>query len=102
MSDQLQITRAADGSFVVSAVTVGEMPDLFTARNSAEMARLARELFDGPVSDVPLMIADAFERDHVSAVRSIQDLLTAMTTGEDGDEIEETLADPLDPVVLIF
>lgn len=105
MIDQLQITRAADDSFVLSAVKIGEMPELFTARNSTEMAARARELFDGPVSDVPFMIEAAFERDHVTAVRSVQDLLDAMmTSGEedDEDEVEELLSDPLDPGWRIF
>lgn len=104
MIDQLQITRAADDSFVLSAVKIGEMPELFTARNSAEMAARARELFDGPVSDVPFMIQEAFERDHVTAVRSVQDLLDAMMDGDEDDEpeAEGALADPLDPGWRIF
>jgi hypothetical protein len=116
-ADQLQITRAQDGSFVISAISItGGMgmaaPQLFTARNAADMAAKARELFEGPREAVPALISEAFDRDATAAMQKMHNLLTlglGILPEEDEDdeddeeeEDEGGINDPLEPSPYLF
>ena len=103
MADVIQITAASDGTYLIAEVMMGGMapPVLSTARNGAELAAKVRDIFEGPVADVPLMIEDAFARDSVAAANSIMALLTGGIMGPvvDDDDDDEPVAvnEPLDP-----
>ena len=93
---QLQITQCEDDTFVISCMTSGEMfPTVYTAPNPAAMAARARELFEGPITEVPFLVHDAFDRDHVTAVRAVLDMLQGHDDDEDDDET--AVLDPLNP-----
>ena len=103
MADVIQVTAASDGTYLIAEVMMGGMapPQLHTVRDGAEMARKVRDLFEGPVDDVPLMIKDAFDRDSVVAKNSILALLHGHTEcqfhGPSDDDDDPGVGDPLDP-----
>ena len=100
MADVIQVTAASDGTYLIAEVMMGGMapPLLHTARDGAEMARKVRDLFEGPVDDVPLMIRDAFDRDSVVAKNSILALLQGYPVADsDDDDDDPGVGDPLDP-----
>lgn len=101
MADVIQVTAASDGTYLIAEVMMGGMapPQLHTARDGAEMARKVRDLFEGPVEDVPLLIRDAFDRDSVVAKNSILALLQGggYPVGVTDDDDDPGVGDPLDP-----
>lgn len=104
MADVIQVTAASDGTYLIAEVMMGGMapPILSTARNGAELAAKVRDIFEGPVSDVPFAVEDAFKRDSVAAANSIMALLTGGIMGpvvDDDDDKDEpaTMSEPLDP-----
>lgn len=98
MGDVVQVVAAADGTYVLTELMRLEGGGMYqgrvlTARNGAEMAEKIRDLFEGPVEDVPLLIRDAFSRDAEFARAAILELLTGRDA-EDAEDAEDAVEPP--------
>lgn len=86
---QIQVTKAEDGGYVISAAYIGGAPALYIAKSASEMTSIVTDLFE-PRTKIPdtfhQAIFDALNFDHEEDCDCAECLEVEEEDGEDDDD----------------